>query len=257
MSDFRDIEVKAGNHSLIITIIIGLLSLLFLLISFTFEQPQPKVQPIEIAMNFGNSELGQGEEEPQPNEASQSASAQSESLSSQTQSDIKEAVTKPTAEKVPTASKPKKKTSQPQKTQKAKTNPKPTPKPQGDAKGKAALKNLLSGKGKSNSSGQGNDGVAGNVGDPKGNDSYGTTIGENWKSRIPEPQSHNCTASGVIIVDIVVTASGNIKSARAGARGSSSNDSCLKAKAKELVKKYVRAYPGKDGRRGSYRVNLR
>lgn len=253
MSDFIDIEVKAGNHSLIITIIIGLLSLLFLLISFTFEQPQPKVQPIEIAMNFGNSELGQGEEEPQPNEESQSASAQSESLSSQTKSDIKEAITKPTAEKVPTASKPKKKKSQHQKTQKNK----PNPKPKGDAKGKAALKNLLSGKGKSNSSGQGNDGVAGNVGDPKGNDSYGITIGENWKTRIPEPQSHNCTASGIIIVDIVVDATGNIKSARAGARGSSSNDSCLKTKAIELVKKYVRAYPGKDGRRGSYRVNLR
>lgn len=259
MSDFRDIEVKAGNHSLIITIVIGLLSLLFLLISFTFEQPQPKVQPIEIAMNFGNSELGQGEEEPQPNEESQSASAQAESLSSQTKSDIKEAVTNPTAEKVPTASKPKKKNSQPQKTQNTKTKPKPNPKPkpQGDAKGKAALKNLLSGKGKSKSSGQGNDGVAGNVGDPKGNDSYGTNIGENWKSRIPEPQSHNCSASGIIIVDIVVNAAGNVKSARAGARGSSSNDSCLKAKAKELVQKYVRAYPGKDGRRGSYRVNLR
>lgn len=260
MSDFRDIEVKSSNQSLIISLVIGLLTLLLLLITFTFEDTYPKFQPIEIAMNFGNSDVGQGEAEPAPAKT-QESSAPSQPQVTQPQqkvaTPIKNVATQNTNETRPTASKDNKPKTKPQ--PKAKTNPKPSPKPKpkGDAKGNSALNSILGGKGKSNSAGQGNDGVKGNIGDPKGSDSNGTSIGENWKSRIPEPQSHNCNASGVIVVDIVVNANGTIKSARGGARGSSSNDACLKQKAEQLVRKYVRAHPGKAGRRGSYKVNLR
>lgn len=268
MSDFRDIEVKAGNHSFIITIIIGVLSLLLLLITFTFEDTYPKFQPIEIAMNFGNSQVGQGDAEPMPSE-NMTAAASSAAASSQPQTQPNEAPARKVATQTTTESRPvaaktdtkskNTKTSQPNKSS---NNTQPAQnsqnnQPQGDARGNSALSSIIGGKGNSNSSGQGNNGVSGNVGDPKGSDSDGAGIGENWKSRIPEPQSHDCDASGVIVVNIVVNAQGGIKSARPGGRGSTSNDACLKQKAKELVEKYVRAFPGSDGRTGSYRVNLR
>lgn len=270
MTDFRDIEVKAGNQSFIITVVVGLLSLLLLLITFTFQDTYPKFQPIEIAMNFGNSEVGQGETEPRPSENTES-SASSSSAASQytpqpqrTQTPGKQVVTQNTTETRPVAPQTNAKSN---KTGLPKTNTAATsgqsnnnsqsPKPQGDTRGNSALSSIIGGKGTSNSTGQGNDGVPGNVGDPKGSDSDGTGIGENWKSRVPEPQSHDCQESGVIVVNIVVNAQGGIKSARPGGRGSTSNDACLRQKAKELVEKYVRAYPGTDGRTGSYRVNLR
>lgn len=270
MSDFRDIEVKAGNQSLIITVIIGLLSLLILLITFTFEDTYPKFQPIEIAMNFGNSEVGQGEAEPRPSEnmasaASSSASSAQSSPQPQTQSTpISNVATQNTTETRPVATRNPSPTTRNNTSQSTRTNntsqnneTTQTPQPQGDQRGNSALSSIIGGKGNANSGGQGNDGIAGNVGDPKGSDSDGSGIGENWKSRIPEPQQHDCDASGIIVVNIVVNAQGGIKSARPGGRGSTSNDACLRAKAKELVERYVRAFPGADGRTGSYRVNLR
>lgn len=264
----KEIENKSKKKSLLITLIIGVLSLSVLLLSMEFQKKFPPTIPIEIAMNFGNTDMGQGIEEPAPVETSKgeavsepetksSASASQESLA---------AVVKESAEKTPAATpkKTKKKSTKSTKkstkeTKTADKNEKTSEKtqPKGDAKGKTALSNLIGGKGKSKSEGQGNSGQPGNIGDPKGSDSSGTGIGENWKSRIPEPQSHDCDASGVIVVDIVVNASGGVKTARAGGKGSTSSDVCLKNKAVSLVKKYVRAYPGKEGRRGSYKVNLR
>lgn len=259
MSDFRDIEVKASNQSLIISVVIGLLSLLLLLITFTFEETYPKFQPIEIAMNFGSSEVGQGEAEPMPSETQEASSASSSAVEQQHTSTpsapVENVVTQTTTDTRPVATKTP--TPQPQTPSKPVAQPTESPKPQGDAQGNSALSNLIGGKGKTPSGGEGNDGIAGNIGDPKGSDSSGSGIGENWKSKIPEPQTHDCSSSGIIMVDIVVNANGGIKSAIPGARGSTSNDACLKAKAKALVEKYVRAYPGADGRTGSYRVNLR
>lgn len=263
MTDFRDIEVKAGNHSLIFTVIVGLISLLLLLISFSFDVPKPKVQPIEIAMNFGNTDVGQGEEEPAPAENSSAAASddnQTEPISqtAKPSTPAPPAVTQNTKEEVPTATEKKTKTNKTTKST-TKTTPKKAEesKPKGDARANDALSNILSGKGKSPSSGQGNDGTAGNVGDPKGNASNGTGVGENWKSTIPEPQHHQCSTSGIIMVEVIVNASGGIKSATPGVKGSTSADACLKNKAQELVLKYVRAYPGSEGRKGIYKVNLR
>ena len=254
MSDFREIEIKSSRQSLVISIIIGLAMLLILLITFKFEETYPRFQPIEIAMNFGNTAVGQGMEEPMPSETqetSSAASAQSEaqSASSTMENVVTETTTETRPSAAPTPSPKPKNQSSPQTTT--------TPQPKGDEKGAAALQNLLGGKGKNPSPGDGNDGVPGNVGDPRGSDSDGGGIGENWLSIIPEPQKHDCPSSGVIVVDIVVNANGGIKSATPGARGSTSNDPCLRNKAKSLVEQYVRARPGSDGRTGSYRVNLR
>ncbi|WP_406628354.1 hypothetical protein [Ornithobacterium rhinotracheale] len=56
-----------------------------------------------------------------------------------------------------------------------------------------------------------------------------------------------------MIVDIVVNANGSIK--RATPRPAKSQ--CLADTAKKLVLKYVTAFPGEDGRRGTYLVNLK
>lgn len=257
MSDFRDIEIQSKRESLIISIIVGLLTLLLLLISFTFEKTSlnPKIQPIEIAMNFGTSNVGQGIAEPSPSDA-QAANASSSMEQSQAQSSsasLENVVTETTTETRPAAS-PKPSTQTQNQTS---TQQNSNPQPKGDEKGATALQQLLGGKGRTTSDGDGNDGVPGNVGDPKGGESDGTGIGENWLSTIPEPQRHDCASSGVIVVDIIVNSNGGIKSAIPGGRGSTSSDPCLRNKAKSLVEQYVRAHPGTDGRRGSYRVNLR
>ncbi|MXV39046.1 hypothetical protein GO491_10230 [Flavobacteriaceae bacterium Ap0902] len=259
MEDFRDIEVKAGNHSFIITVIIGLLSLLLLLVTFSFDITKTQAAPIEIAMNFGNTDVGQGEEEPAPADELPASAASAASVESKTEAPTptaptRQAVTQHTAENRPVAA--------PQTTTKPKTSNKPEnrpteSKPKGNQRANDALSSILSGKGQSNAGGQGNDGVAGNVGDPKGSASQGMGIGENWKSTIPEPQQHNCSSSGTIVVEIIVNSSGGIKSVTPGVRGSTSADPCLKTRARELVMQYVRAYPGADGRKGLYRVNLR
>ena len=111
MSDFREIEIKASNQSLVISLIIGLVSLLLLLITFTFEDSYPKFQPIEIAMNFGNSEVGQGDVEPMPAETQEAAASSSSSAPvEQPQVEtpvtpVKEVVTQNTTETRPAAAK--------------------------------------------------------------------------------------------------------------------------------------------------------
>lgn len=252
MNDFRDIEIKSSRQSLVVTIVVGALTLSMLLITIKFEIPSKNqnIQPIEIAMNFGTSNLGQGVAEPMPSvsQAAASSSEQSQAASSELENVATQQTTKsrPVAAPTPSTQTESQTSSQP-----------PSPEPQGDVKGATALQQLLGGRGQSPSDGDGSDGVPGNVGDPKGGEGDGDGIGENWLSTIPEPQRHDCASSGVIVVDIIVNANGGIKSAIPGGRGSTSSDPCLRNKAKSLVEEYVRAHPGTDGRRGSYRVNLR
>lgn len=214
--------------------------------------------------NYGNSEKGEGTEEPIPTENVVNSSASSASKSTETTKAIKKKTpqksspkksnvvskTQKSTKNTPTASTTKSthKTSNSNGTNNSKNTS-----PKGDAKGNSALANILGGKGKSKSNGQGNDGTRGNIGSPKGNSSTGSGIGENWKTRIPEPQTHQCSTSGIVIVDIVVNANGSIKRATPRA----TKDPCLSNKAKQLVLKYVTAKSGSDGRRGTYRVNLK
>ena len=57
MSDFRDIEVKAGNQSFIVTTVVGILCMCLLLLNMKFNKDVKVYQPIEIAMNFEPIEI--------------------------------------------------------------------------------------------------------------------------------------------------------------------------------------------------------
>ena len=249
-------------QSLIITAIVGVLTCLLLFLSIDFKQ-ENQIKPllIEIAMlqesNYGNTDVGQGLEEPKPAEEQPLPAKSEASQPEVSETKINEAPikskTQVTTKKIPVASKEKKSEAQPKKSNTKKESSKTSNAPKGDAQGKSALEQILGGRGKSNSNGQGNGNRAGNVGDPKGNSDKGKGIGENWKTRVPENQSHNCSASGVVVVDIVVNANGSIKRATPRVSG----NQCLANRAKELVLQYVTAFPGEDGRRGTYKVNLK
>lgn len=270
-------EINAKKESIIITTIVGFFCVLLLFLSFEFKKESEKeTLMIELAMvedtNYGNTELGQGIEEPAPVAKSQVPTpdpkpAISEPTPAPTPSPIPtknvtapkktapvKSKTQTTQEKLPVASNKTSKTENKSSSAQGKTSSKiSSAQPQGDSQGKSALENILSGKGKNKSNGQGNSGSAGNYGDPKGATDHGKNIGENWKTRVPENQSHNCDSSGSVIVDIVVNANGSIK--RATPRPAQSQ--CLADTAKKLVLKFVTAYPGEDGRRGTYRVTLK
>ncbi|MBV7440318.1 hypothetical protein KRX57_02720 [Weeksellaceae bacterium TAE3-ERU29] len=256
-------NTKSSKYqSLVITAIVGVLTCLLLFLSLEFKQENlNKPLLIEIAMlqesNYGNTDIGQGLEEPKPAEEQPLPAKSEVSQPEISEHRINEAPvksqTQETTKKIPVASKEKKTEAKPAKTNTQKESSKNSNAPKGDAQGKSALEQILGGKGKSNSNGQGDGNQAGNVGDPKGNSDKGTGIGENWKTRVPENQAHNCSASGVVVVDIVVNANGSIKRATPRVSG----NQCLANRAKELVLQYVTAFPGADGRRGTYKVNLR
>lgn len=269
-------EINAKKESIIITAVVGILCALLLFLSFEFKkESDQKTLMIEIAMvedtNYGNTDLGQGTEEPAPAAESQVPTPEPEPAQSEptppapTPTPTKNVTapqktapvkskTQTTQEKLPVASNKTSKTENKSSSAQGKTNNQnSSAQPQGDSQGKSALENILGGKGKNKSNGQGNSGSAGNYGDPKGTTDHGKNIGENWKTRVPENQSHNCDSSGSVIVDIVVNANGSIK--RATPRPAKSQ--CLANTAKKLVLKYVTAFPGEDGRRGTYLVNLK
>lgn len=250
----ENFQIKSMSIGVTATVAVLVISLLFL--SFSFEVKK-EVAPMLIELdlsesNFGNQSHGNTAVEPLPSEAANIEPPTSSSKAkTETQEFNLESQANTSAPKIPPKTEATTKKSSTQSTQKAETQAEKAP--QGDARGKSALENILGGKGSQKSSGEGNASQNGNVGDPKGNSDQGDRIGENWKTRVPANQEHDCQASGTVIVDIVVNSQGLIK--RATPRLSSSD--CLAQTAKSLVLQYVTAYPGKDNRRGSYRVNLK
>lgn len=262
-------QTKIKSISLGVTAVVAVLAVLFLFITFSFEIKEDKLPVIiSLAMddnveitetsNFGNHTEGNTPVEPMPSAGEKQSSNDTETASKTQAKQNNPAKTKIASSvqkeiKAPVASS--ERAEKKQKASSSSDNKKTESKPQGDTRAKSALESILSGKGNQRSSGQGNGQGPGNVGDPKGNSSEGENIGENWKTRIPENESHQCSTGGVVIVDIVVDSQGKIK--RATPRPSSSD--CLVNTAKSLVYKYVTAYPapGKENRRGSYRVNLK
>lgn len=258
--------------SIIITTLVGILCILALWLNLTLEQnSKNKPLQIEIAMlqesNYGATSGGDnGAEEPAPTKSttapvqqetfSPSESKKTERPASKISPPVK-TKTQETPKKRPSVSPEKnaqrvKSSKQSNTTATQKNNSKKSTS-SGNQEANAAMAKILGGKGTANTNGQGDGTSKGNVGDPKGNSDSGSGIGENWKTRVPQNQSHNCEASGTVIVDIVVNANGSIK--RATPRVTKSQ--CLANRAKELVLKYVTAYPGAEGRRGSYKVTLK
>lgn len=237
------------------TAIAAVLVILLLFLSFSFEIKQESL-PILIELNLSESNFGQQNQgntpvEPLPTNQPSSSEAIS-TPSAPIKTSTQEIRTKTQSKSPASIASPKTKTST-KKTSTQVSENKPDKASQGDSRAKSALENILGGKGNKKSEGEGSGSQNGNIGDPKGNDDQGELIGENWKTHVPPNQDHNCQASGTVIVDIVVNSQGRIK--RATPRLSSSD--CLAQTAKKLVLQYVTAHPGKDNRRGSYRINLK
>ncbi len=251
-------NIARRKSALATTLVVSVLLILFMFITISFQQDKEikKNEPIEIAMNFGQTDKGKGEIEPAPNTSTHTKNTPTESTTTstpvrqETPSSPKKINT--TLDKSPVSTPQPKPNSKPTKATTSSEKPKAESKPKMDSKGKNALDNLIGGKGKSKSGGQGSSSSAGNVGDPKGNSNTGKGI-EQWASYIPANQKHNCEASGSVYMKITVNANGSIKSVQP----KKLYDQCLIDKATFLIKKYVKAYAGADGRTGTYKVDLK
>lgn len=132
----------------------------------------------------------------------------------------------------------------------------------GDGKGSRAIGNLLAGRGKNKGS-QGDGQGIGNNGDPLGGDGNGDSkIGIDRKltgfipgtmGRGGKQPSHNCTASGTIVIAYTVDKSGNVISAK---RNSGISDPCAVSTTTQWVKKYVKAEKASVSSTGLYSISF-
>ena len=132
----------------------------------------------------------------------------------------------------------------------------------GDGKGNNAIGNLIAGRGK-NPGSQGDGSGIGNNGDPLGGDGNGDSkIGIDRKlvGFIPGTMgkggaqpTHNCSASGNILIAYTVDKSGNVTSAK---RNSGITDPCAVATTTAWVKKYVKAEKANTVSTGVYSISF-
>ncbi len=132
----------------------------------------------------------------------------------------------------------------------------------GDGKGTAAIGNLIKGRGTKPGT-QGTNGTTGNSGDPLGGDGNGDSkIGVDRKligfipgtmGRGGTQPSHNCSASGEIVISYTVDKAGNVISAY---RSSGISDSCAATAAVIWVKKYVKAEKANTSSTGTYKITF-
>ena len=132
----------------------------------------------------------------------------------------------------------------------------------GDGKGKNAIGNLLAGRGKTNGT-QGDGSGIGNHGDPLGGEGNGDSkigIDRKLTSFIPGTMgrggaqpTHNCTASGTIIISFTVDKSGHVIQAK---RSSGLTDPCAVSTTTAWVKKYVKAEKANVVSTGTYSISF-
>ena len=132
----------------------------------------------------------------------------------------------------------------------------------GDGKGNNAIGNLIAGRGK-NPGSQGDGSGNGNYGDPLGGDGNGDSkIGIDRKlvgfipgtmGRGGAQPTHNCSASGTILIAYTVDKSGNVTAAK---RSSGISDPCAVATTTAWVKKYVKAEKANAVSTGIYSISF-
>ena len=132
----------------------------------------------------------------------------------------------------------------------------------GDGKGSQAIGNLIAGRGK-NPGSQGSGQGIGNAGDPLGGDGNGDSkIGIDRKltgfipgtmGRGGAQPSHNCSASGTMVIAYTVDKSGNVTSAK---RNSGISDPCAVSTTISWVKKYVKAEKASVSSTGTYSISF-
>jgi hypothetical protein len=132
----------------------------------------------------------------------------------------------------------------------------------GDGKGNQAIGNLIAGRGK-NPGSHGNGEGIGNSGDPLGGDGNGDSkigIDRRLIGFIPGTMgrggaqpTHNCTASGTIVIAYTVDKSGNVVAAK---RSSGIADPCAVSTTTAWVKKYVKAEKSSVSSTGNYAISF-
>jgi outer membrane biosynthesis protein TonB len=262
----RILETEEEKKSFLITAISFLL--LFLLFYFLTTSNQVTLPILEggggggeIAVNFGNSDLGSGDN-------FESKEVVASTPETEPESKINDEIVVSENEEAPAIAEVKKVVEKPVKKEVEKIVPKTVPKPSKSATD--ALSNLLNG---SNNSGDGNDKAAGNKGKSNGDTNatgynggggngtgsgggngsgqglgsgsgYGTGTGNgngngngNYqlgnRKAINKPQpNYVCDEQGVVVVQISVDQSGRVISANPGVRGTTNAAKCLLDQAK-------------------------
>ena len=260
-------QTEQEKKSLAITLTsFALLFLLFFFLKFSDSLPLPEMEGGggggEIAVNFGDSELGSGDNF----DSKEVVTAAPEEVT-ETPTEEKEIIVSEN-EEAPAVMEVKKPDTKVEKKAEEKPVVKPTPKPSKSTSD--ALSNLLNG---SNKEGDGNDKTAGNKGKSNGDTNskgynggggsgtgsgggngsgeglgtgsgYGTGSGSGKGSgngnyqlgnrkalNTPKPK-YTCSEEGVVVVQISVDKSGTVTNANPGVRGTTNSAKCLLEQAK-------------------------
>jgi TonB family protein len=254
-------QTEQEKKSLVITVTsFTLLFLLFFLLKFSDSLPLPEMEGGggggEIAVNFGDSELGSGDNfdskevvTAEPDKAEDSPTEEKEIIVSEN-------------EEAPAVVEVKKPDTKIEKKAEEKPVVKPTPKPSKSTSD--AVSNLLNG---SNKEGDGKDKTAGNKGKSNGDtnskgynggggkgeglgegDGYGggssgkSVVNGNWKLEgrklsSSSKQRQKCNESGTVVVQIKVNRNGNVIAAKY-TKGTDNTSQCLLEPAYEIAKSY-------------------
>ncbi len=284
-------EDKDKLKSGIITAAVWAAILLFLFIyKVTTKLPEKQEVVTRMLINFGDNRNGNGAEEPanqdgslaavettkieQPQPEPKSAEkAEPQPVKVQPKETPKERIITGTSSKVSTkkatetsnktTAKPKATTSGSKTATKSSSSTKAnSTSGTGDGKGTAAIGNLIRGKG-TKAGTQGTNGTVGNAGDPLGGAGNGDSkVGIDRKlvgfipgtmGRGGSQPTHNCSASGNIVIAYTVDKAGNVVSAR---RSSGVSDPCIVSTTVFWVKKYVKAEKAPTSSTGTYKITF-
>jgi len=252
------LDTTHKRKSAIITAIL-LLLLLFAIFNFGMKYLDPPVE-YGVAINFGNSEVGNGE--PVENTQKQEVEEVEEELQKEVEEVVEETppevieeevVTDDTVEEAPVVEKKETKKEEVVKKEvkEVKEVPKkekPVEKPKPSKATTDALNSLLNGNANSGGSkGEGDNQQAGVKGDKNGdansNKYYGnsgTGSGGNYnlagRKALSKPiEKPNCEEEGTVVVSIEVDKNGKVIKAIPGVKGSTNTDPCLLAPAKQAA----------------------
>jgi protein TonB len=230
--------------------------ILLLLIFGIFNYGMQYLDPPEeygLAINFGDSNVGDGEpvvksKKTTPKEVAKIATVAAKVKETSKETIKEEIITNDTSEKVPVLEKVKEKKETPTKEVVEKLIPKEIPKPQPSKENQDALNKLLSGKssdGKPN--GEGDDAAEGVKGKKEGdlisskyygNTGSGPEGNYNLAGRkaVSKPKEQpDCQEEGIVVVRITVAKNGKVMSAVPGVKGTTNTAACLLKPAKEAA----------------------
>lgn len=249
------LDTQHKRKSAIITIVI-LLLLLFIMYGFGMKYMDPP-EEYGVAINFGDSNVGQGESvekvktaTPEQNEVEEEVVEDITEEVTPEETIQEEVITDAAAKDAPVIEKSEEKKETP-KEEKKEVKPKQKPKPKPSKATTDALNSLLNGSNSDgeSSTGEGDDnesGVKGSKdGDPSSSKYYGKAgggSGGNYnlagRKALSKPiEKPSCQEEGTVVVSIEVDKNGNVIKAIPGVRGTTNTSPCLLKPAKEAALK--------------------